>query len=198
MLYLSPRQDALVPTTACRAQADGRETYACIAVSKGFITTAQDRAARNRAPVLRVFLLKRPSRKGWIPSRVGPTPAPRRNACFLPRLNEAGFRRPRFYEIAASREPGRIQKGVLLEAPGQKLLSRQALQDLEVDQLPITSASPGDACVYSSDTPCGRHGGWGGFPLRLRRGKHACIVVTPLAGVMGVGRLPTSASHKKR
>ena len=45
MLYLSPRQDALVPTTACHAEADGRETYACIAVSKGIITRALTRWA---------------------------------------------------------------------------------------------------------------------------------------------------------
>jgi hypothetical protein len=53
----------LVLTTACRAQADGLATYAYIAVSKGFITTAQDRVARFRATVLRAFLLKRLFRK---------------------------------------------------------------------------------------------------------------------------------------
>ena len=38
MLYLSPRQDALVPTTACHAEADGRETYAGYAIAKGHVT----------------------------------------------------------------------------------------------------------------------------------------------------------------
>ncbi len=42
------RTDAtLIRTTACRAQADGRETYACIAVSKGHFNHGLDRAAND-------------------------------------------------------------------------------------------------------------------------------------------------------
>jgi hypothetical protein len=51
----------------CPPRRSGRSrTYACIAIGKGHLTPAFDRAARNRATVLRAFLLKRLPRKGLI------------------------------------------------------------------------------------------------------------------------------------
>ncbi len=54
----------LVQTTARHAEADGLGTSTCITTSKGHITHALTRCARNQARVFWAFLLKRPSRKG--------------------------------------------------------------------------------------------------------------------------------------
>ncbi len=103
----------LVRTTGFRAEADSR-TYASLATSKGHYTLARLGVAQNRPRVFWVFLLKRPTRKGYshkgvqesaiahvqlAPIRHWSSPHPHAyRRPFLPRIND-GVSLPNFYDV---------------------------------------------------------------------------------------------------